>query len=910
MFRSLRYKFIISFVSIEILFISLIVFFNFSALDKLSQSLIDEKITTSTLLFEEMVRTPLVVYDLATLDDQTLSFTKMKNIVSVKILDTKNRILSQSISKNASTFSLISKPFFQIEKNGHTYKIVNVVLDYKHEPVGYAQIVYEITDSLKEIENNRRLTYFLIGIEILISTLVVFFVGWKLTKDLTQLTEIAKQIALNEESEFGEMKGKNHEIQVLFDSFKMMQSKILERKKGMIEEKNFIHTIVDNANAIIAVIRADGTMIRLNEYGQNFVGYTEEEVGAEPFFWVRFLNPNIQDKVIGIIEKAKQGEIVKTYQNTWISREGEERVFEWSNALVNKEDGSLDYIFTIGIDITETELIKKEFQTIFETAKDGLAILDMQSNFLEFNDAYLEMTGFTREELLSKSCIELTIPEDISRSMEALATVKEIGFLKNFEKTCQVKDNKKLTINMALTLLPDKERILIISKDISAKKEYENHLEHIAHYDALTGLPNRILNADRLRQAILQANRRDEQIAVLFLDLDGFKEINDMYGHAIGDEFLKTLSIKMKEVLREEDTISRMGGDEFVAILGGLNDTSDAILIIQRLLGTAGNTIQLGDISVQASASIGVTFYPQFEDVDADQLIRQADQAMYEAKQSGKNRFYIFDPEHDRTIRSHHKNIDRIQQALNNNEFELYYQPKINLRTGELLGSEALIRWIHPEKGLIPPLDFLPIIEDHSLVIDVGEWVIHEALNQIQRWKNEGLEISVSVNVGARQLLREDFVSRLKAIIQEHPNVDSSKLEIEILETSALEDISLASDIIQECKTIGIDFSLDDFGTGYSSLSYLKRLPVTSIKIDQTFVRDILTDYSDLAIVEGVINLASAFERKVIAEGIETKEVEQKLISLGCEFGQGFSIAHPMPAKQMSQWAKNRGYLV
>jgi diguanylate cyclase (GGDEF)-like protein/PAS domain S-box-containing protein len=343
---------------------------------------------------------------------------------------------------------------------------------------------------------------------------------------------------------------------------------------------------------------------------------------------------------------------------------------------------------------------KEEFETIFNISKDGIAILDTQSNFLDFNDAYQEMSGFTREELLATSCIALSIPEDKERAKEAMKNVIDLGFVKGFEKTCIVKNGKHVVINMTLTLLPDKKRILISTKDITEKKKYEQELEYGAHYDALTGLPNRVLKSDRLRQAMVQSQRRGTKLAVIYLDLDGFKEVNDEFGHSVGDQLLIALAGAMKQVLRDGDTLSRLGGDEFVAIIADLNDTEGALPIIHRLLEAVSKPVQIDSSMIQVSASIGVTFYPQIDNVDGDQLIRQADQSMYEAKQSGKNRYHIFDPDHDRTIRIRHENVERIRQALNNNEFVLYYQPKINMRTNKLIGAEALIRWNHPGQGV------------------------------------------------------------------------------------------------------------------------------------------------------------------------------------------------------------------
>ena len=435
-------------------------------------------------------------------------------------------------------------------------------------------------------------------------------------------------------------------------------------------------------------------------------------------------------------------------------------------------------------------------------------------------------------------------------------------------------------------------------------KIYEKKLEYIAHYDALTGLPNRILKADRLKQAMLRTQRDGEFLAVVYLDLDGFKEINDRYGHSVGDQLLVELSVHMKQALREQDTLSRLGGDEFVVILSDLQESSKALFIIQRLLDAASKPVVIDGFDVQVSASIGVAFYPQHEEIDGDQLIRQADQAMYEAKQAGKNRYHIFDPIHDRDLRNQHEIIERLKEALLEKEFVLYYQPKVNMRTGELIGAEALIRWMHPEKGLIPPLDFLPSIENSILAVEVGEWVINTALAQIAKWSKKGLNIKVSVNVGARQLLKGDFIERLKASFARHADVSHELLEIEVLETSALEDIAVAAKIIQSCKEIGISFSLDDFGTGYSSLTYLRRLPVTTLKIDRSFVRDMLVDEEDLAILEGIVNLASIFKKEVIAEGVESLEHGRHLLNLGCDLAQGYAISRPVPAEDFMLWTQ------
>ena len=445
-------------------------------------------------------------------------------------------------------------------------------------------------------------------------------------------------------------------------------------------------------------------------------------------------------------------------------------------------------------------------------------------------------------------------------------------------------------------------RMIGTNADISERKAHESQLEHIAHFDALTNLPNRVLLADRLQQAMAQEQRRGQQLAVAYLDLDGFKVINDHHGQESGDTVLVTLAKRMKEALREGDTLARIGGDEFVVVLIDLEDPSASLPMLNRLLVAAALPVQVGDRTLQVSASLGVTFFPQAHDIDADQLLRQADQAMYQAKLAGKNCYQIFDAALDSSMRVQHESLERIRLALHRREFVLHYQPKVNMQKGQVMGAEALIRWQHPEKGLLAPASFLPVIENHPLAVDVGEWVIHTALTQIETWQAAGMNLPVSVNIGARQLQQSDFVPRLRAILNEHPQVHAGCIELEVLETSALADMAQVAQVIEDCAVIGVKFALDDFGTGYSSLTYLKRLHVAQLKIDQSFVRDMLDDPDDLAILQGVIGLAGAFNREVIAEGVESVAHGTALLKLGCQLAQGNGIAWPMPPEQMPAW--------
>ncbi len=561
-------------------------------------------------------------------------------------------------------------------------------------------------------------------------------------------------------------------------------------------------------------------------------------------------------------------------------------------------------------DITERKKAEEAMRlsaNVFTHAREGITITDRNANILDVNAAFTDITGYSREEVLGKNPRILSSGKQDKAFYAAMwhdlqSKGHWFGEIWNRRKDGEVVA-EMLTISAVRDERGDVQNYIALFSDITPIKQHQAQLEYIAHYDALTGLPNRLLLGDRLRQAMSQAPRRGQRLAVAYLDLDGFKAVNDSYGHEVGDQLLATLARRMTQVLRDGDTLGRLGGDEFVAVLVDLSDIDASIPILARLLEAAAQPFSVGDIVLNISASLGVTFYPQGEAVDADQLLRQADQAMYQAKQAGKNRYHAFDAEQDRHVRGRHESLEHIRQALAERQFVLYYQPKVNMRTGQLIGAEALIRWQHPQRGLLTPALFLPVVEDKPLAIDLGEWVIDAALTQIETWHADGLSIPVSVNVGAQQLQHPDFVPRLRTLLSRHPGVKPGELDLEVLETSALEDFAGVTQVMSACRELGVGFALDDFGTGYSSLTYLKQLPISLLKVDQSFVRDMLDDPDDLAILEGVLGLATAFRRQVIAEGVETLAHGQMLLRLGCEWAQGYAIARPMPAHDFLHWA-------
>lgn len=543
--------------------------------------------------------------------------------------------------------------------------------------------------------------------------------------------------------------------------------------------------------------------------------------------------------------------------------------------------------------------------SVFTHAREGIMITDATGRILEVNDTFVQITGYRRDEVLGENAHILHSgrhgPEYYAELWRSLLEKGHwYGEIWNRRKNGE-EYPEMITISAVRDAEGMATHYVALFTDVTEQKEHERALEHVAHYDPLTNLPNRMLLADRLHQALLQTLRRGGSLAVAFLDLDGFKEVNDAHGHNVGDALLIALSERMSSALRDEDTLARIGGDEFIAVLADLGQASDCEPVLQRLLRAAAEPVAVHGLRLQVSASIGVTLFPQ-DGADADQLIRHADQAMYQAKQAGKNRYHLFDVAHDAEIQTRRETLERVGQGLQAREFVLHFQPKVNMQSGAVIGVEALIRWQHPERGLLSPATFLPVVEDHPLSVEIGEWVIDSALGQLARWHASGLELPVSVNIGARQLQQEDFVDRLATLLAAHPELPRGRLELEILETSALNDTAIVSNVMHACQRLGVRFALDDFGTGYSSLTYLKRLPAEVLKIDQTFVRDMLEDKDDLAIVQGVIGLATAFRREVIAEGVETAEHCRLLLKLGCTLAQGYGIGRPMPAEEIPAW--------
>jgi diguanylate cyclase (GGDEF)-like protein len=429
----------------------------------------------------------------------------------------------------------------------------------------------------------------------------------------------------------------------------------------------------------------------------------------------------------------------------------------------------------------------------------------------------------------------------------------------------------------------------------------EKKLHNMAHYDSLTGLASRPILIDQLQQAITS----QQKLAVAYLDLDNFKPINDKYGHETGDFVLKTIAQRLQNTLRKEDTLARIGGDEFILLLRGAAHTiQEYEILLQDVLIEVNDPIKLAEFScsVQISVSIGVAL-PSDDGLTCDDILRRADQTMYQAKRSGTNRILFFDPEEESLRHARHDLLLAAEKGIARKEFILHYQPKVNLMDHQLIGVEALIRWNHPTLGLLYPGHFSEALEHPHIGILIGEWVLAEALKQHKIWTRNHL--SMSVNISPAHLLSEGFVENLRELLISTNNIKPKTLELEILESTTIGNVDQAVDVLNGCRNLGVSIALDDFGTGYASLSYLKKLPLDTLKIDQSFVKKLLSDHEDKSIVTCIVALSKAFGFNLIAEGIESQELEKVLIDMGCHHGQGYYIAKPMSADNMNLWIKN-----
>lgn len=683
-------------------------------------------------------------------------------------------------------------------------------------------------------------------------------------------------------------------------------AKLLEQQ--LLQERTFLKTLLDSIPDLVWLKDPTGVYLACNRRFEQLYGATEQQILGKT-------DLDFVDEATALFFHQHDMRALQSatplVNEEWLAfkSDGHLELVETSKVRLETPQGQLLGVLGIARDITVRSQQAEQLKlaaSVFSSAIEGIMITDPSGTIIDVNAAFTNITGYSKEQAVGRNASLLNSgrqPRSFYRHLwrDLLQKGHWAGEIWNRRANGEVYA-ELLHISSVRDTQQKISHFVAAFSDISTLKAQQKQLELIAHFDPLTALPNRVLLVDRLRQALQQSRRSLKTLAVVFLDLDGFKQINDQFGHAVGDQVLIVIANRFKEALRGGDTIARIGGDEFIAILPELQDAQASLIVLERLLDAAATPLTVEQIELQVSASLGVTFAMMANESDADLLIRQADQAMYQAKLAGKNRFHVFDPKTDNETRHKFELLNEVRYAIDQDHFVLHYQPKVELRTGKVVGFEALIRWQHHSRGLLSPAEFIPFVAQHPIAVSVGDWVIAEALSQLNEWNNQGFRTTVSVNIDSQQLNDFDFLRRLHDVLQMFPNVEPSQLELEVLETGALENLTHVSELIRQMQAEGIHCALDDFGTGYSSLTFLKQLPALTIKIDQSFIRQMLEDAEQLVIVESVISLARRFERNVIAEGVETVVHGLFLSALGCRQAQGYGIARPMPAEQVVNW--------
>jgi len=668
--------------------------------------------------------------------------------------------------------------------------------------------------------------------------------------------------------------------------------------------------------AMLYSISPEGNLLAVSNLFAQRLGYARSElIGRKPS---DFMTPPSAHRAITQVFPGflKTGEI-RDVAYQFVRRDGEVMDVLVSAVLERDAQGLPLRSLSSITDVTERLRMGRELEqerrqlaaseahlrNLINSVPALIAYIDASQRYVYANQQYQQRFAPALQDLVG-----LRVPEVLGPTLYAIARPHIEQVLQGNAQSYESHSFAGVWLHVNYLPVRDAEQKVsgyyVLCTDISRIKAHEAELDRVANFDSLTHLPNRRLLSDRLQQALLRSDRNGRLTAICFLDLDGFKAINDQLGHAVGDQVLVGMAQHLSTVLRGHDTLARLGGDEFVLLLTELASTQECTQILERVLEACRRPIAIEGSTLKLSASIGVSLYPS-DRSDPDILLRHADMAMYLAKQAGKNRFQLFDTEIDRKAQSRRDVLEQIERGLQCQQFVLHYQPQVNLASGQVVGAEALVRWQLPGQGLRAPGEFLPHLNGSHLEARFGEWVIASALQQLRAWKAQGLALKVSVNISANHLLQADFCERLELALQAHADVAAAHLELEVLETAAIGDMQQAVDVLQACSRLGVRFALDDFGTGYSSLTYLRKLPVHTLKIDQSFVRDMLADPDDLGIVRGIIELARVFGRQVVAEGVETLEHGAVLRRLGCRLVQGYGIARPMPAELLPDWCRD-----
>ena len=673
-----------------------------------------------------------------------------------------------------------------------------------------------------------------------------------------------------------------------------------ERRRAEIalrQSEERLRTLVQGAPIVLFALDREGVFEHLEGKGLENAGVRPEDVVGRDS---RKLYAHLP-QVVEFVDRALTGEafasVVPVGGLFWEVRVTPRR----------DESGGLSGVVGVAIDVTEPQRARRAAQTsedryrhLFERNLAGVFRTTIDGQILDCNDSFAHILGCSsREEMLQHPAWDFYLTA--ADRHRALHRLKERQMLNNYEHCLRRRDGSLVWVleNGSLVDGPDGEATVIEGTviDITERKRAEERIEHLAFHDTLTGLPNRLLFNDRLDLALVQSHRQEQKLATLFLDLDRFKVINDSLGHTTGDELLSAVAERVVGCVRQGDTVARLGGDEFIVLVPGIAQSGDAARIAEKILDAVRLPVRIGERDLFVTTSIGVAIYPA-DGQDSDTLIRNADTAMYRAKERGRDNYQLYTPSMNSQALERLSLENRLRQALLNHELVVYYQPLLDLKTGRIRGAEALVRWKHPDLGLLLPSEFISLAELSGLIVPLGQQVLRDACAQARAWQDMGFsDLGVAVNLSARQFQQADLVRDVTEAL-EATRLAAGMLDLEITESNAMQNAELSISMLRDLKRVGIRLSLDDFGTGYSSLNYLKRFPIDRIKIDQSFVRDVTRDAHDAAIASAVIAMAHHLELTVVAEGVETEEQLAFLRQNHCDEMQGYLFSAPVSASE------------
>lgn len=676
------------------------------------------------------------------------------------------------------------------------------------------------------------------------------------------------------------------------------------------ESERRFREMLENVRLAAVTLDEQGKIIFCNQYLLELIGCSLDQlVGC---YWFETVVPDrsrAHSRERYFNRMKNSAPVYQQFENEIEAINGATHTILWNTSLMHDSNGRPIGVTAIGEDISErkkSEAILKRYQLLSKHAWDIMLFFSREGLVLEANDAALKAYGYSRDEILTKNLYDLRTPKETATIETKLSEAENQSIL--YETVHRRSDGSVFPVEVSLqgAYIGETKVLLAIMRDITDRKRAEETINHLAYHDPLTDLPNRILFFDRLTVAIATARRNKHMLAVMFLDLDRFKFVNDMMGHAIGDQLLNDVARQLSKCVRGNDTVARIGGDEFTILLPIINHEEDAAKVAGNLIDIIKQPWTVHESEVLITASIGIALFPN-DGEDAETLTANADTAMYRAKEEGDNYQFYTSAMNVKALERMRMEKD-LKKAVEADEFVVHYQPQVDIRSGRIVGVEALLRWQHPEKGLILPGDFIALAEDTGLIIPIGELVLRTACRQAKAWQLEGFPpMRLAVNLSARQIRQKSLVETIASVLAE-TGLNPSLLELEITESTAMQDMDFSINVLKQFREMGMNIAIDDFGTGYSSLNYLRRFPLTTLKIDRSFVRDVLTDVGDAAIVATIIVLAQNMKLKVIIEGVETEKQMAFFSQQECFEMQGYLFSQPVPADQIAVFMQNKNF--